>query len=178
MTPHHSPQAQAQIQTPMPSPLRFMPVIPMGWDDEAFARFEDDAPDPAPAPCVLVVDDDPLDLGFVLRTFRKVAAEVEVVTAASGLHGLDLADLTRPDLVLVDVSMPGMDGFEMLTELKRQRRGRHMPPVIVMSSSTRPEEQARAAVLGAPFIAKPASADAYFAIVRGLCQDFLALEPS
>jgi CheY-like chemotaxis protein len=64
---------------------------------------------------VLVIDDDPDVLGFVKRSLE--AEGFEVRTAGSGRAGLDAATAAPPDLVLLDLSLPDADGYEVLRKL-------------------------------------------------------------
>jgi DNA-binding response OmpR family regulator len=68
------------------------------------------------AACILVVDDDPDSLDIV-RTFLE-SRGYEVATASDGRSGLAKLDQVRPDLVLLDVMMPGMDGWEVARIIK------------------------------------------------------------
>jgi CheY-like chemotaxis protein len=106
---------------------------------------------PMRAPRVLLIDDDP-----AIRTICSVnlrALGIEVIEAADGAQGLELARRERPDLVLLDVSMPGLDGFEVGELVRRHRRTRHIP---LMFLSGEAENDARARELGAiACLAKP-----------------------
>jgi DNA-binding NarL/FixJ family response regulator len=95
---------------------------------------------------VLLVDDDPVFrelLAFVLRA--DVGAEI-VGSAADGAKGVQLADELRPDLVVMDLLMPRMDGFEAT-----KRIAATVPDarVLVVSSSTDPKDVERAGKAGA-----------------------------
>jgi DNA-binding NarL/FixJ family response regulator len=95
---------------------------------------------------VLLVDDDPVFrelLAFVLRA--DVGAEI-VGSAADGAKGVKLADELRPDLVVMDLLMPRMDGFEAT-----KRIAATVPDsrVLVVSSSTDPQDVERAGKAGA-----------------------------
>lgn len=79
---------------------------------------------------VLVVDDSPT----ILQVVRSVLTRqgYEVVVAPTGEEGLRLAEERRPDLVLVDIMMPGIDGYTMVT---RMQQGRQLPMVVMSSKS-------------------------------------------
>ncbi len=103
------------------------------------------------APRVLLVDDD-----AAIRTLCSVslrALGIEVIEAEDGARGLELVRRERPDLVLLDVSMPGLDGFEVGEIVRRHRKTRHIP---LMFLSGEAETDARARKLGAiACLAKP-----------------------
>jgi CheY-like chemotaxis protein len=129
---------------------------------------------------VLVVDDD-FDL---VESYRQVLemAGYRVATAHSAEAALGLARNERPDVVLTDVSMPNMDGFELISRLK-DILGRKTPPVVVCSAFDTTEEEAvaRGAEL---FLPKPASPAALVQTIEALChgcrldEDTLASERS
>lgn len=79
---------------------------------------------------ILAVDDDPKILKILQHTMGKEG--FEVVTASSGEEALQKAKQFPPDLVLLDIMMPGMDGFETFQKLKAQRE----VPVIILSART------------------------------------------
>ena len=66
---------------------------------------------------ILLVDDEPDILEFIGYNLKKEGFEIE--TASNGVEGLKMAKIFRPDLVLLDVMMPQMDGMEMCTELRK-----------------------------------------------------------
>jgi CheY-like chemotaxis protein len=114
---------------------------------------------------VLVVDDD-FDL---LEMYRQVfeMAGFRVSTALSGEAALALSRTERPDVVLTDISMPNMDGFELISRLK-ETLGPATPPVVVCSAFDTTEQEAlgRGAEM---FLQKPASPSALVQSVEALC---------
>jgi diguanylate cyclase (GGDEF)-like protein len=101
---------------------------------------------------VLVVDDD-ADMRDYLRAVIEPWASV--VTAANGDEALDLARMAMPDLILLDVQMPGMDGFDVINELKHDTTVRHIP-VIFITATTLPEIESECLEAGAAdYISKP-----------------------
>jgi len=102
-------------------------------------------------PCVLLIDDD--DALRLLCSVNLRALGIEVIEAENGERGLELVRRKRPDLVLLDVSMPGLDGFEVGEIVRRHRKTRHIP---LMFLSGEDENDARARELGAiACLAKP-----------------------
>lgn len=104
-------------------------------------------------PVLLLIDDSPSIhrlLGFKLKN-----EGLEFLTAYSGDEGLDLARTREPSLILLDLNMPIMDGFETLHALKESPETINIP-IIVLSGSTDPEEKVKAFELGAmDFVCKP-----------------------
>jgi len=101
---------------------------------------------------ILVIEDSKLNQE-VLR--RILINEHEVILAQSGTEGLEMARSEHPDLILLDIVLPGMDGFEVLTELKKSDKTRTIP-VIIISAMTKPDDEVKGLTLGAiDYITKP-----------------------
>jgi CheY-like chemotaxis protein len=102
---------------------------------------------------VLVVDDE-ADIISTVK-YRLEFCEFEVVTAANGKEGLEKAASEKPDIILLDISMPVMDGHEMLARLKNSPDIKDIP-VIVVSAFSDAKDIAKAAELGiADYVTKP-----------------------
>ncbi len=78
---------------------------------------------------VLVIDDDPLIRQLVVRTLTDPT--LEIAEAASGLEGITLAAANPPDLILLDVMMPGMDGYEVCNRLRQQTATVNVPIIML-----------------------------------------------
>ncbi len=79
--------------------------------------------------CLLFVDDDP-----ILREFAQVSLAtdaVEVETAADGVEGLAALESSHFDAVLLDLEMPRMDGFQLLSRMRSEARWRDLPVIVV-----------------------------------------------
>ena len=111
---------------------------------------------------LLVVDDEPQILKVVTGILQDEG--FEVLTAPDGESALRLVADEAPDLVLLDIALPGMDGLEVLTELKRQYAAL---PVVMLSAYGSVENAVKATRLGAyDFIEKPPHADNLLLTVR------------
>ena len=111
---------------------------------------------------VMVVDDEPR----VCRLFEKVLREegYRTIAASSGREALALADEARPDLILLDVVMPGMDGVETLRELRR--RG-HAAVVVMLTAQGSLQTAREAMLLGAyDYVTKPFNLEFLKAVLR------------
>ena len=110
---------------------------------------------------VLVVDDEP-DLRELYAVNLKEAGH-EVLTAANGAEGLGLLKGTNPDVILVDLMMPVMDGYEFLHHLRKMPEHRGTPAIVVSAVAT----GAFSRKLGASgFVAKPFDADELVSVVE------------
>ena len=108
---------------------------------------------PAPAK-VLVVDDTPANVSLLLDALTE--AGHELLVAESGRSALALLAHNLPDLILLDVVMPGLDGFETCRRIKALPACRDLP-VLFMTALDEPEEKVRAFAAGAvDYILKPA----------------------
>ena len=105
-------------------------------------------------PKILVADDDPLMVRLLTVTLPP---EYEVVQAMDGLQTVALAEATVPDLVLLDVNMPGMNGFEVLRRIKQSEKLRKVK-VIMVTARTDEADRNLGLQLGADaYLAKPYS---------------------
>lgn len=102
---------------------------------------------------VLVVDDEP-DLIRILE-FGLRAAGYQVEIAADGQEGLKKAREIRPDIILLDLMLPKLDGYKVCRLLKFDERYRQIP-IIILSARTQEGDQALAKEMGANrFVTKP-----------------------
>src|SRR5512144_1480495 len=107
----------------------------------------------SPRARVLVVDDEP-DLIHILE-FGLKAAGYQVDIAVDGQEGLKKARDTRPDIILLDLMLPKLDGYKVCRLLKFDDRFKHIP-IIILSARTQEGDQALALETGANrFITKP-----------------------
>lgn len=121
---------------------------------------------------VLAVDDDPAilrTLGINLR-----ARDYEVETAGDGRSALQIVEERMPDVVLLDLGLPDLDGIAVL----RQLRSFSQVPVIVVSARTEPDDKVEALDLGADdFVTKPFSIEELLARVRVATRRTSVAEP-
>ncbi len=116
---------------------------------------------------ILVVDD--IEANRYLLTSLLQGHGYEVVAASNGADALDLARREPPDLVVSDVLMPGMDGFELCRRWHEDEGLRTVPFVVHTATFTEPEDERLALDLGADlFLAKPISPDRVIEEIRGL----------
>lgn len=107
-------------------------------------------------PSILIVDDEPNNFD-VIEAFLS-AENYRLYYNASGQQALDSLDTLRPDLVLLDVMMPGMDGTEVCRQVRSKLRWRSLPIIMVTALDSK-EDLARCLEAGADdFISKPVNA--------------------
>ena len=121
---------------------------------------------------ILVVDDEPR-----MRSFMRMNLELEgcrVITAANGREALERVRDDLPDLVLLDIMMPGMDGFEVLRRLRQSTT----VPVIVLTAKDDEEDRIRGLELGADdYIGKPFSPRELASRIRAVLRRHLIQPP-
>jgi CheY-like chemotaxis protein/anti-anti-sigma regulatory factor len=106
-----------------------------------------------PQQLVLIADDNPVNLDVLCTVLSREQLDLAVVS--DGLMALELVHGDLPDLVLLDVQMPGLDGFEVCRRLKEDERTRDIP-IIFMTSHSDPGHRVRGLSLGAvDYISKP-----------------------
>jgi len=125
-------------------------------DEEAPARVPEDADDQASPeddePRILVVEDHAELRDFIQEDFSP---EYRVLAAANGREGFATAVAEIPDLVLSDIMMPEMDGFELCRRLKEDERTSHIP-IILLTARSEAENRHKGLRLGADdYVAKP-----------------------
>jgi CheY-like chemotaxis protein len=97
--------------------------------------------------CVLVIDDEP-DIREIAKISLKITKQWDVLTAASGLEGLEAAVTSQPDLILLDVTMPDMDGFETLKQLRSHPMTEKIP-VLLLTAAAKVVQQTEYVQVGA-----------------------------
>jgi len=115
---------------------------------------------------ILVVDDNPINVKLLKAKLSK--DYYVVLEATNGEQALEISKKELPDLILLDVMMPEMDGFEVCTKLKEDQNTKHIP-VIMVTALSDVQDRVRGLKSGADdFITKPINDIALFARVRSL----------
>ncbi|HWA08420.1 MAG TPA: response regulator [Opitutaceae bacterium] len=116
------------------------------------------------APKILVVDDQPINVQLLKRKLEREAHQV--IAAYSGLEALSLVEKDKPDLILLDVMMPDMDGIEVCQRLQANEDTRSIP-VIFITARTSKEGKIEGLGVGAvDYITKPIDLDETMARVQ------------
>ena len=112
---------------------------------------------------ILCVDDDPVNLGVLRQALKN---EFSLVFASSGAEALTAVKKHRPALILIDVQMPEMDGYEVCRQLKRSLESAQIPVIFVTNLADVTDEKAGFDAGGVDYIIKPISAPIVQARVR------------
>lgn len=124
---------------------------------------------------ILLVEDDPADAGLAKRALREGRILCRVNHVRDGVEAMEylrrqgrFAGACRPDLILLDLNMPRMDGREALQEIKADD-GLKTIPVVILTTSDVDRDVNASYLLGAnSFITKPMDMDAFFEAVRSI----------
>jgi two-component system cell cycle response regulator DivK len=114
-------------------------------------------------PRVLIVEDNPANM--TLATFLVQTAGHTVISANDAEAGLTLARAEQPDLILMDIQLPGMDGLEATRQLKRDVATRAIPVIALTALAMKGDEERIRAAGCDGYIAKPLAYRDLFAIL-------------
>ena len=136
----------------------------------------------APEPVVLLVEDDPGDVMMIREAFEESKQHGELYTVGDGKQALNFlrraggfTNAPRPGLILLDLSLPGRDGLEILAEVKTDADLLTIP-VVVLTSSRSPEDIQRCYSLHAnAYVTKPKDFDGISEVIRQITVCFLDL---
>jgi two-component system alkaline phosphatase synthesis response regulator PhoP len=120
---------------------------------------------------ILVVDDEPDFAGIVQQNLENEGFEVEI--AYDGDEGLEKVKANPPDAIVLDVMMPGKDGYQVCAELKADERYMDIPVILLTAvashiTSTRYSHRDGMSTEADDYLAKPASAEQITESIKGL----------
>ncbi len=125
--------------------------------------LDPNTPNPQPARVLLIEDELPMRLALE-DTLR--AEGYRVLSAADGKRGLELALQQKPDLILLDIMLPDLDGFTLCTELRRLQQ---TTPILMLTAKGRVEDRVHGLDCGADdYLVKPFSTEELLARIRAL----------
>ena len=105
---------------------------------------------------ILVIDDQSDNLIVLSTLLKDLIPDVTVITAQSGITGLEKAKTEAPDTILLDILMPGMDGFEVCRILKSEEETRNIPVIMITAMQTDSQSRIKGFKIGADaFLSKP-----------------------
>jgi diguanylate cyclase (GGDEF)-like protein len=114
-------------------------------------------------PTVLIVDDTPANVGILVEYLE--GRRVRVAVAQEGEEGLARAEFVQPDLILLDVMMPGMDGFETCRRLKASASTRDIPVIFMTALADTQDKISGFSAGGVDYVTKPFQIDEVWARV-------------
>ena len=120
---------------------------------------------------VLIVDDNPGDLRLIEECVRSSHTPLNVSLSSDGEEALELLDRTQPDLILLDLRLPKLDGHEVLRRMKVHD---YRPVIVIMSSSRNPDDIDRAFEAGASdYMPKPSDLEDFRKAVDGVLRTWI-----
>jgi CheY-like chemotaxis protein len=130
---------------------------------------------------VLLVEDNPGDVGLMQESFRDVNPLIQVHVASDGVEAMAFlknhsagADAPRPDLILLDLNLPKMDGRELLAQIKQDDDLKSIPTVIVSSSDAAADVERSYQFHANSYVAKPIRFDAFQSLVKSITDFWLS----
>jgi two-component system, response regulator len=133
---------------------------------------------------ILLVEDNPDDVALTFRALKKNSIGNKIVVASDGVEALDYLfgtgphaghDIVQPQLILLDLKLPKLDGFEVLKKLRADPRTRFLP-VVILTSSKEQQDIVDGYGLGAnSYIRKPVDFQQFVEAVRQLGMYWLVL---
>ena len=117
---------------------------------------------------VLVVDDEPAITKLIARAIKTALPEVEVIEANDGFRAGTLVATLRPEVVILDLRMPGMDGFEVCKLIKGQDQTRHAHVLAITAYPSQDSEKNILACGAKICMTKPLDMEALISEVRNL----------
>ncbi|MDH5656704.1 MAG: response regulator [Spirochaetia bacterium] len=114
---------------------------------------------------ILYVEDNPANLRLITQVMEKIQG-VELISAHTPQLGLDLCDAKEMDLILLDINLPGMNGFEMLEKLRSMNQYKDVP-ILAVSANAMPGDIAKGKEAGFDeYITKPINIQNFIQTVK------------
>ena len=124
---------------------------------------------------VLLVEDSPGDVRLTQEAFRESDIEICLHVAVDGVEAMEFlrhegayADAPRPDLILLDLNLPKMDGREVLARIKEDDRLKTIPTVILTTSEAEVDIVTSYELLANCYLSKPVQLDAFESLVKSI----------
>jgi CheY-like chemotaxis protein len=129
---------------------------------------------------VLLVEDSPGDVRLTQEAFRNVDESIHLHVVTDGVEGLAFlrregvhARAPRPDLILLDLNLPKMDGREVLVQIKRDTSLKMIPTIILSTSDAEADISFSYELQANAYLRKPAQWDAFESLVRSITDFWL-----
>jgi chemotaxis family two-component system response regulator Rcp1 len=124
---------------------------------------------------VLLVEDSPGDVRLTQEAFRSVNAELQLHVAVDGMEALaflrqqgSFAGAPRPDLILLDLNLPNMNGSEVLARIKEDDNLKTIPTMVLATSQSEADVMKSLQLQANCYLAKPVQLDALESLVRSI----------
>jgi CheY-like chemotaxis protein len=129
---------------------------------------------------VLLVEDNPSDVALTRHLFGAVSLPVDLSVAHDGEEAVSLVRRKadggeRPDLILLDLNLPRMSGLEVLGELKADERLRHIPVIVLTTSSAERDVRSAYSHHANAYVTKPVDLDQFIHVIGAIEQFWLGV---
>jgi len=114
---------------------------------------------------VLYVEDNPANMRLV-EQLLKTFPDIELVGAETAEEGLEMAQQNAPDLVLMDINLPGMNGYEALVELKKMETVQDVPVIAISANALASDVEKGLEAGFSDYITKPINLQAFFSTIK------------
>ncbi|HCE56639.1 MAG TPA: hypothetical protein DER09_02305, partial [Prolixibacteraceae bacterium] len=105
---------------------------------------------------ILAIDDNDINLELLNQLISRHYPSYQFLKALDGYKGIELAKTEKPELILLDILMPGLNGYEVCEILKKENTTRHIPVLMISALGSNPAERTKGLNSGADaFISKP-----------------------
>ncbi len=118
---------------------------------------------------VLLVEDNPADVELTVEAFKQCNAPVQIKVVSNALEALDFLRGDKgvlPDLIMLDLNLPGWDGKSLLREIKSDSRLRKVPVIILSTSSAGKDVMESYSLHANCYIVKPMDIDSFFEKIK------------
>jgi CheY-like chemotaxis protein len=137
---------------------------------------------------ILLVDDNNMDVVLTLDAFREADLSININVANSGQEALDYLfgrgkymdrlSFPLPDIILLDLNMPGIDGFEVLRQIKKTDLVRRIPVIILTSSGEDGDRRLSYDIGANSYLLKPVSYDGFTEVIKKISDYWFSLNIS
>jgi len=109
---------------------------------------------------IVVVDDNEIDIRFIEKCLTLSSLRNNFLSFTSGIQFLDYMNEVRtlaaamPAMILIDIKMPDMDGFEVVSALRVYPQFNHLPPIVLLTTSDNPSDKERATSMQLGYVEK------------------------
>jgi two-component system, chemotaxis family, response regulator Rcp1 len=131
---------------------------------------------------ILIIDDSPSDAELAVQAFRQSKMSNEITVVTDGKEALSYllkmgkyADAVRPDLILLDLNLPKVDGYSVLKEIKQDESLKSIPVVILTTSEDEKDVQAAYRLQASAFITKPVDFVKFVSVAKDIQQFYFVL---
>ncbi|MBC7388595.1 MAG: response regulator [Opitutaceae bacterium] len=126
--------------------------------------------------CIMLIDDNPDDNFFHEREIKKYRKTTNVITKDTGIGAfeyLQAKEKPRPDLIFLDINMPGMNGWEFLQVYRKLDKSLQTQIIIMLTTSENPDDASRAKGVGyvSDYLTKPLTKEVFGTIINKYFND-------